>query len=180
MDIELNGLKVSVGEDEISRLVLDRLNGIEAKIVDSSALPPAVGTEWRSRGGIYAGVMRGRDGGGDYYLIVGPEREEACDLSTGMQWAGEICAGALHRDFSLPYRNEQALLFANTLELFKPEAYWSREEYASATSDAWYQTFGDGGQHYWCKGLKLRVRAVRRFERCIGDALTRGAPRRLS
>jgi hypothetical protein len=44
------------------------LSAFEASPGKSSGIPP-IGSYWEGQGGIYAGVMRGEDGGRDYHLI---------------------------------------------------------------------------------------------------------------
>lgn len=120
---------------------------------------PRIGEYWTGQGGIYAGIMRGRDGAMDYPLIVGPELDPA-------YWDKVMAAAAAlevdsHKDFRLPFRPEQSLQFANVPELFKPEVYWSCEKYADDPGCAWLQGFGFGGQAVWRKGSLNRARAVR-------------------
>lgn len=113
-------------------------------------------------GGIYAGIARGRDGAPDYHLIVGPEYDGETDWLSAMSWAQGLKLN-FFTDYTLPFRKEQALLFANVPELFKPEAYWSCEQHASISSYAWRQDFDDGYQSYWVKDVQLRARLVRRL-----------------
>lgn len=123
---------------------------------DDAASTPRIGEPWPGQGGIYAGIMRGRDGGPDYHLIVGPE----LDAQNWRAAAEVVCDG--HRDYRLPYRAEQALQFANVPELFQYEWYWSCEQHAADSDYAWAQHFDGGFQDYWDKTSKaFRARAVR-------------------
>ena len=66
-----------------------------------------------------------------------------------------------HRDFYIPSRREQRLLWARVPEQFKPRWYWSSTQYSRRT--AWGQHFDDGTQGDLGKGCQGHVRAVRRF-----------------
>ncbi len=105
--------------------------------------------------GVYAGVARGEKT--DHILEVLDEAPEALSWEAATKWAASIGG-------TLPTRREQALLFGNVPELFKQEAYWSCEAYASDAGSAWSQDFFYGYQYY---GLHedgdLRARAVRRL-----------------
>lgn len=165
MEFQKNGIMVSVADDEVRRLLVERLSDTPEKspLYFATSLPPRVGEVWASQGGVYAGIARGRDGDRDAHLIVGPEYDGTADWSASLMWAAGIREHAFS-DYGLPYRKEQALCFANVPELFKPESYWSCEQRASDSDCAWGQFFRDGGQGYWGKGDKLRARAVRRLK----------------
>jgi hypothetical protein len=45
---------------------------------------PALGTPWPEQGGIYAGIVRGHEGHGDYHLIVAPR--EVQDTLEDLEW----------------------------------------------------------------------------------------------
>jgi hypothetical protein len=124
---------------------------------------PAIGQQWPGQGGIYAGLMRGRDGAPDYHLIVGPEL-------TPSAWGAAVNAAAQvdfdgHADFTLPFRAEQAVLFGNVPELFEKDWYWSCEQRAANPDSAWVQFFVIGGQYDFHESIQGRARAVRRFEK---------------
>jgi hypothetical protein len=68
-----------------------------------------------------------------------------------------------HNDFTLPFRKEQALLFANVPELFEAEYYWSCEQPAGNSDCAWCQGFDLGGQYTSGKSSSLRAVSVRRL-----------------
>lgn len=125
---------------------------------------PRIGERWRGQGGIYAGIMRGRDGAPDYHLLVG----DAVELLRPIPWDKAMAAvkdmeGDGHKDYTLPFRAEQALQFANVPELFEPEWYWSCEQPASVSDYAWMQSFGYGIQYGYHKSGSHRARAVRRL-----------------
>lgn len=121
-----------------------------------------IGAQWRSEGGIYAGIARGRDGKPDYHLIVAEIEEASIAWQPAIDWVKSLSIDGLY-DFTLPTRSEQALLYANTKDLFAGEAYWSSETYEGAAGCAWYQYFNGGGQRSDGKTSKLRARAVRRI-----------------
>ena len=161
MELTRNGITIVVDEAAILSIIADRLSGRRYAFVTPSNETPRIGQPWPGQGGIYAGVMRGRNGGADYHLIVGPEIEETT-WEKAKAKAAEISQDG-HSDFSLPFRAEQALQFANVPELFKKEWYWSGEQHAEDADYAWYQFFGYGYQDGTHKHLKLRARAVRRL-----------------
>jgi hypothetical protein len=122
-----------------------------------------VGQEFKGEGGIFAGVVRGRDGGPDYYLIVGPElSKDGQDWNEAMAAAKKVKADGKN-DFSLPYRNEQSIMFGNVPELFEKRWYWSCEQHAGDSDYAWLQDFDYGDQINSLKGNTRRARAVRRL-----------------
>lgn len=125
---------------------------------------PRIGERWPGQGGIYAGVMRGRDGAPDYHLLVG----DAVETLKPLPWDKAMAAakdmeGDGHKDYTLPFRAEQALQFANVPELFESEWYWSCEQHAAYSGCAWVQGFGGGSQGYGHKSYDYRARAVRRL-----------------
>lgn len=104
----------------------------------------------------YAGLIIGKDGEPSYHLVLLPGELENADWTKAGWWAGE-------QDGELPNRREQALLYANLKDQFKPEAYWSSEQHADDDGWAWCQYFDYGSQLYLLKYVQLRARAVRRL-----------------
>src|SRR5665213_268645 len=155
-----NGLTFSVDDAEVSRLVLERFNGIEARLVSATHLPPRIGEVWRGQGGVYAGVMRGRDGGADYHLIAGPEHDDDIAWQPAMDWAPTVKVDG-HADLVLPYLPELSVLRGNVPELFK-RAYWSCETHAAHSCFAYSQDFKGGYQGCLTKDIRVRARLVRR------------------
>lgn len=142
---------------------------LELAIQESIATAaPAIGQQWPGQGGIYAGLARGRNGAPDYHLIVGPELTAAAWKNVTQQATDLVIDG--HADFSLPFRAEQSLQFANVPELFEGDWYWSCEEHASGSDYAWIQLFDDGNQYYSHESGELRARAVRRVKISQDDA----------
>lgn len=164
MNVTKNGITISISDTEIVRMALERLNDAPRPIafVHLESDVPRIGEEWSSQGGIYAGVARGRDGAPDYHLIVGPEFDGELAHEPATKWAAGL---QLHgfSDYTLPFRKEQALSFANVPELFKPAYYWSCEQHASYSDYAWFQGFSDGYQSLWSKVFTVRARVVRRL-----------------
>lgn len=103
----------------------------------------------------YAGLALKADGTPSHHLILLPGEGEDLQWTAAVEWA-EKAGGAL------PTRQEQALLYANLKDQFKPEWYWSGEQHENG-SYAWYQGFLYGSQNYDPKDLELRARAVRRL-----------------
>ena len=161
MEVQINGIRAVVDDDEARRILMERLIGLkEPRLISSEHVSaPRIGVEWAGQGGIYAGI--GVRGGEQGHLIVGPEYPDALDWSAAMSWASNLHQRGF-ADFVLPWRKAQALCFANVPELFKPDSYyWSSEQHESYSIDAWFQGFNSGGQGYWSKDNKLRARAVR-------------------
>ena len=121
---------------------------------------PQIGTPWPGQGGRFAGLVRGQNGAPDYLLILGPEHDDELDWQAAMDWATGLEVEG-HQDFSLPTRAEQAVLFGNAREEFKPTGYWSSEQHAEYAYSAWVQNFYYGGQHGLHKASEWRARAVR-------------------
>ncbi len=163
---------LQVGDAEIIIPATTILQSIFGKATEHSkpSTIPRIGELWREQGGIYAGVMRGRDGGPDYHLLVGDavNQLELVAWDKAMAAAKDMrCEVYGHKDYTLPYRAEQSLLLANVPELFDKEWYWSCEQHAATAVSAWSQNFGDGNQDDWHKGSSNRARAVRRLNLTI-------------
>jgi hypothetical protein len=152
MDFKKNGIVVSVSDQIIEQLVLERLRDDQSAtrvhnmvfMTMGASLPP-VATEVKELGGVFAGVVRGIDRG-DYLLIVGPEAPGKLEWKPANDWA----AGVTHlgfSDFALFNRREQAICYANVPDLFQPEWYWSSEQYAGDEHYAWMQDFSGGIQN---------------------------------
>ncbi len=107
------------------------------------------------KGETYSGLMLGEDGGADYHLFILPGDAAGAPWEKQMAWAKSIGG-------DLPTRREQRVLFANAKKHFKPEWYWSKEQRADDSGNAWVQNFGSGYQHYDLKTFQGRARAVRR------------------
>lgn len=164
MNVTKNGITITISDAEVVKMALERLNDAPSPVafVHLESDVPRIGEHWSTQGGIYAGVARGRDGAPDYHLIVGPEFDGQTDWDGAGKWAAGVTVHGFS-DFALPFRKEQALSFANVPELFKEEYYWSCEQHASVSSNAWSQSFSNGNQHYWLKVNHLRARVVRRL-----------------
>ncbi len=123
---------------------------------------PRVATEWPGQGGSFIGLMRGQDGAPDYLLILGPEYDGEGTWQQMMDWAAGLEVDG-NKDFALPTRHEQAVLFGNARDLFKRDGYWSCEQHAEYAYYAWVQLFSYGYQDYYRKASEWRARAVRRL-----------------
>jgi hypothetical protein len=104
----------------------------------------------------YAGLVLDADGNASHHLILLPGEGEDVAWQDAKDWA--TAAGG-----ELPTRQEQALLYANLKEQFKPQWYWSAETYSNDGSYAWGQYFGFGYQYNDHKSYGGSARAVRRF-----------------
>lgn len=158
---EVAGAKVTLPAATISKLWLEQLEAPNPFVFDTSYAPP-IGTLWPAHGGIYAGIVRGDDGRPDYRLIVADTDHAPMKWQAAVDWAKGLDCTAGHRDFTLPRRKEQAVMFGNVPELFQKEWYWSCEQYAGDDESAWVQTFYDGTQSLNHEDYESRARAVRR------------------
>ena len=105
----------------------------------------------------YAGIVLGKDGEPSYHLVLLPNTPaQKLDWNAAVEWAK-------NSGVNLPTRREQSLLFANLKEEFEAEWYWSGEQHAAYSDNAWFQTFSFGNQYSYDKSAELRVRAVRRL-----------------
>lgn len=105
----------------------------------------------------YAGIVLGRGEEDDYHLFLLPGEAEAVTWQEAKAFSSLVGG-------ELPTRREQALLFANLRDQFKPDWYWywSSEQHASHSGCAWGQSFANGCQGYDPKCDKFRARAIRR------------------
>jgi hypothetical protein len=103
----------------------------------------------------YAGLIIGKDGSGDYHLLLLPGDAEEVSWAAAMQWASEN-GGAL------PTRRELSLLFANLREQFQRVWYWSCETQEPRSHLVWGQNFTSGIQTMYGRPFRGRARAVRR------------------
>ena len=102
----------------------------------------------------YAGTIINPDGSGRHIYLLPGDNDDASQQQQ-MKWAESIGG-------DLPDRVESALLFNQSADEFKKEAYWLNETHKHEAEWAWYQLFYDGHQDDYRKDLKLRARAVRR------------------
>ncbi|QVQ75464.1 DUF1566 domain-containing protein [Pseudomonas aeruginosa] len=149
---------------------------------------PAIGAEWPGQGGIYAGLMRGRDGQPDYHLIVASAESDGefqwggygSKSSATSKWDGLANTKALveegghpaaefaasvtisgHNDFYLPAQAELMLAWANVTEVFVEGWHWSSTQYSA---DGAFSTHFTGGYtSFYDKDRGLRVRPVRKI-----------------
>ncbi|QEY70475.1 DUF1566 domain-containing protein [Pseudomonas denitrificans (nom. rej.)] len=172
--------------------VVLRLISEEPQVAEPSEINgvPAIGTEWPGQGGIYAGLMRGRDGHPDYHLIIAPAESDG-ELQWGgygskstatSKWDGLANTKALieegdhpaaefaasftigdHTDFYLPAQAELMLAWANVPEAFSEGYHWSSTQYSAGT--AFSVSFSNGWTDTLAKYDGFRVRPVRRILR---------------
>ncbi|MCY0854287.1 DUF1566 domain-containing protein [Cupriavidus sp. D39] len=127
------------------------MDSIAAPVVAPPANRPAL-----AAGELYAGLILGKDGAPDHHLILLPDSAEDVTWEQAKEWAA--AAGG-----ELPTRREQSLLFANLKEEFESAWYWSGEQYAGTSTNAWGQHFLGGSQGNYHKLNEFRARAVRRL-----------------
>ena len=110
-----------------------------------------IGDAWHE--GIYAG--RSIHENEPVELVLLPEEFSG-------NWKNAI-AWAKAQGGELPSRIDLLVLWQNLCDQFKPDWYWSAEQYAGDASFAWYQSFDDGYQTSSHQYGELRARAVRRI-----------------
>lgn len=158
MQLIKNGITIEVADAQVFDLILERLRR-DQSIIRPSELPQ-IDMYWDGQGGIFAGIMRGRDGGKDYALIKGPniesgEWQETLDRAAAIEVYG-------HKDFRLPYRAELSLLYANLPDRFEKKWYWSCEQHPADENSAFAQSFFNGYQNVineddTCLGCAVRT-----------------------
>lgn len=162
----------------------------DAQAPPSNLVQPPIGEYWTGQGGIYAGTVRGRDGGKDFCLIVptdpkaiftkrslgtygtdvtgatsyhnGPANTRAL-AETGSDLCKEILALEIegHKDFFLPSQTELMMCWVNVPELF--EKVWHLSSTQSSARNAWHQDFGYGLTYTNDKKAEAVGRACRRL-----------------
>lgn len=185
-------VSISIDAGVASRIIqreFDRLLNY-AELAAAPSGVPALGSYWPGQGGYNAGLVRGENGGPDYYLIVpllteqiraewggrGEECEGATSMSDGLantqalladsnehpaaKLASEFTADG-HNDFYLPARRELQLAEANVPELFEKAYHWSSSQFSAY--GACHMVFEDGWLYGSDKSYGRLVRPVRRF-----------------
>jgi len=132
---------------------------------DSATPTCAGGTDFVTKTWGSAGVNHGTtsttDGKGNTTtLAAGWSNTYAAKFCEDMDYGG-------FDDWYLPAKDELNYLYQNKAALggFASAYYWSSTQYNNpwAISNAYYQNFSDGGQHYTNKTTAYRVRCVRRY-----------------
>lgn len=192
MTVTINNGQTNLTTDnhEIAMQVLMLLSEKPSPSVATAvaSIIPAIGAEWPEQGGIYAGLMRGRDDHPDYHLIIAMSESDGefqwggygDESSATSKWDGLANTRALieegdhpaaefaasrtmggHSDFYLPAQAELMLAWVNIPEAFSEGWHWSSTQ--SSSGGAFYTDFGTGDAGNLGKGDHLRVRPVRRF-----------------
>ena len=92
-------------------------------------------------GGIFVGFIY--PNGVAHALILGAEHDRELTWDAAMEWAKSLKVDGVS-DFTLPSRKEQSLCFAAVSDQFRATWYWSCEQHASDSGNAWLQDFGSG------------------------------------
>jgi hypothetical protein len=150
MQLNIRGVEVQVKEDQVANILLQHFTG------KAQANGHGLDPQGLKEGEQYAGIILGKNGEQSHHLILLPGKIENTDWQKSLDWAKSVGG-------ELPTRREQALLYANLKEQFKPEWYWSCEQRAAGPDYAWVQVFGDGFQVSGLKSGSHRARAVRRL-----------------
>src|SRR3990167_8895127 len=116
MDLDLNGIKVSISETEIAAVMRRHLLAEESPALKMSGLLPAIGADFD--GGLYAGLTL--YDGQPHALVLLPGECEAADWKYAIGWAEE-------HNGTLPSRIDQLVLWQNLKGQFKEAWYWSCE-----------------------------------------------------
>jgi len=157
----------------------------------ANGLIPAIATLWTDQGGRNGGLMRGVNGGPDYFLIYADDPAAETELKWGGYGKDEPSSKSDHDglantsaliaseydhpaaqfagecrvggfdDWYIPSRREWRILVGNVPEAFRPDWYWSSTQYSR--NHAWMQYFDVGDQGLGDKGGTRRVRLVRRL-----------------
>jgi hypothetical protein len=109
-----------------------------------------------SDGEHYAGLILGKDGKGDYRVVLLAGEAQEVSWAAAREWA----AGA---GGELPTRRELSLLYANLREQFQRVWYWSNEPQEPRAQLVWGQNFTSGIQTMYGRPFRGRARAVRRW-----------------
>ncbi len=160
-----------------------------AEAARTTEIPP-MGAIWPGQGGRNGGLMRGIDGGPNYWLILAEGTAATAELTwggydqdtgatsdhdglantkllaeSGLDFPAAKFAHAARlegkTDWYLPAIRECRLLSANVPELFESCYHWSSTQHSRYT--AWMQDFVDGNQDGDDKYGTRRVRLVRRL-----------------
>ena len=105
----------------------------------------------------YAGAVLDENGEHLHHLILMAQRPTGkLNWQAATDWAKSVGG-------YLPFRQEQALLFANCKPHLETTWHWSCEEHESEASFAWGCDFFIGNQNFIHKSYEGSVVAVRRF-----------------
>ena len=123
---------------------------------------PRIGEVWPGMGGRFVGIVRGQNGEPDYLLILSHESTDELNWQQAMDWAAGIQIEG-HKDYTLPTREDWAVLFGNARDQIEKDGYWSSTQHAEYADYVWVQAFTNGLQGNLRKGNEWRARAVRRL-----------------
>ena len=117
-------------------------------------------TYWPGKGGIFRGIIPGKDGAPDRLLF------EHTEAFAKAPWQAQLDAAAAlevegHKDFQLPDEVEAAVIYGVAKAEHEPYWHWLRTQPAESPSYAWLQHFSSGSQYDTRKVNDGRARAVR-------------------
>ena len=153
LNVELGDARLALPQEAVLRALFTKL-GIRHEAM------PKIGELWPGHGGIFIGIGRGEDGR-CHRLIAAEEEFDGAAWEKQNERAAALNVDGF-TDFTLPFRRDQSLQFANAPELFKKEWYWTSTQSASYSNYAWAQHFYYGTQTTYLKTNEFRARAVRR------------------
>ena len=126
----------------------------------AAATDQSTGIQWFNGSYVVTGATATAIGTGQANTTAIVEKQGAGSYAAKL--CHDLTVGG-HNDWFLPSINELDKLYTNKVAIggFADSFYWSSSEYDA--SNAWYQYFPFGGQHYSTKYGTYRVRAVRAF-----------------
>lgn len=152
--LAIAGAEVTIGAAALADLWLKQL--AQEQGFRAHAPLPHITIPSLADGELWVGVLLNKDGTPSHHVILLPGEAKRIGWNKAVEWAKEIGG-------ELPTRREQSLLFANLKSQFEGEWYWSGEQHAAYSSNAWIQRFGGGSQSSSLKSSEARARAVRRL-----------------
>lgn len=146
------GAKITVNTEDLFKAWLEQTLAAPAQMQAPSATFPVI----VNSGEVYIGTIATPGEYGSYQLFLLPGEAIDVNWEAAKKWAAE-------QGGELPNRVESALLFATAKEQFQDEWYWTREQHAAYSSNAWYQDFLSGYQLLNYTSCEGSARAVRRL-----------------
>lgn len=135
--------------------VAEMIAQFEVQEKPAAAFPMTIEFPHLNSGERYIGTIVDAAGKAEHVILL-PGDAEDLTWQEALEWAARIGG-------DLPNRIEQAMLFANHKDEFKPTWYWSNTQHEGLPDFAWLQLFDLGGQSYDRKSSQGRARAVRRL-----------------
>lgn len=139
--------------------VAEMIAQFEMQEKPAAAFPMTIEFPHLNSGERYIGTIVDAAGKAEHVILL-PGDAEDLTWQEALEWAASIGG-------DLPNRIEQAMLFANHKDEFKPTWYWSNTRHEGNPDYAWLQDVSDGGQGCSHKSSHTRARAVRRVSALV-------------